>query len=157
MNRKFVGLVAVGGIAVALGLAASSDDANAGHRFHGWHSCGGYVGCGWAACGHRSHRHGFEYDDDDACGWFGYDDDDACGWTSCGHRGAWCGGYGYASYRYSSCGYSSCGHASYRYSGCGYSSCGHSYPSCAGYGAYRYSGYRSCGSCAGYHSHYRGW
>ncbi|MGC1274810.1 MAG: hypothetical protein WBC44_13975 [Planctomycetaceae bacterium] len=85
MSRKFLGLMLVGGVAVAAGLAATTDDANAGHRH------GGRGSCGYAACGHG----GFEYDDDDACGWSGcgYGGYSGCGYSSCGHYGHGAPGY----------------------------------------------------------------
>lgn len=140
MSRKFLGLMLVGGVAVAGGLAATSDDANAGHR----HRHGGWGSCGFAACGH---------------GGFEYDDDDACGWSACGHGGGWCGGY--AGYGYSGCGYSSCGYGyggpthyirrttttTYRHY--------HPAPSCAT-SHYGYSGYSSCNRPA-YQGYYGGY
>jgi len=130
MSRKFTALMAVGGLALAVGLGAASQNARAG-----------------------SHHGGYAYDDDDACGWAGC----GCGGSAC-NCGGWsssgsCGGYsgcGYSSCGcYSSCGgYSACGgSAGYGYGNSGYGSVGYGlpayYPYMYGYGtpAYGSRGY----------------
>lgn len=137
MSRKFLGLVVAAGLAVTVGLATRSPEAEAGFRHHhGWCSCGGYaVGycggyCGGYAVGYCGGFCGHHHD---------FDDDDACGWVGCG---SWCGGY--AACAPYSVGYSACG----GWCGGGYAG-GYS----AGYAPYGYApgpAYSTFSSWSGY-------
>lgn len=182
MSRKFVGLMAVAGLALAAGMGGAAQDARAGlfsglfgHGGHGG-SCGydacGYGACDYGSCGYVSHG-GYEYDDDDACGWRGHR---GHGYHGCGHvhhnHGCYssCGPVYSAPVQYSapvsscgscatttccsapvshcgsSCGTSHCGHVSSGCSSCGTSSCG---SACGGYAtSVNYGGCSACGTTA---------